>query len=99
MPLRIIIDEDLSPSIAQGLWSIGVEATSIRDRGMLHEGLYADVVVFDPATIADRATYEQPNQLSVGVRELFVNGVAVLRDGVHTGAKPGRVVHGPGFRR
>ena len=69
---------------------------SIRDRGLLNEGMYADVVLFDPATIIDRATYEQPNQLSVGVRELFVNGVAVLQDGVHTGAKPGRVVLGPG---
>src|SRR5439155_183476 len=59
-------------------------------------GMYADVVLFDPATIIDRASYEQPNQLSVGVRELLVNGVAVLRDGVHTGAKPGRVVLGPG---
>ncbi len=71
---------------------------SIRDRGLLNEGMYADVVLFDPATIIDRATYEQPNQLSVGVRELLVNGVAVLRDGVHTGAKPGRVVLGPGVR-
>ena len=69
---------------------------SIRDRGLLNEGMYADVVLFDPATIIDRASYEQPNQLSVGVRELFVNGVAVLQDGVHTGAKPGRVVLGPG---
>ncbi|HEY6159269.1 MAG TPA: D-aminoacylase [Gemmatimonadales bacterium] len=69
---------------------------SIRDRGLLNEGMYADVVLFDPATIIDRATYEQPNQLSVGVRELFVNGVEVLRDGVHTGAKPGRVVKGLG---
>ena len=70
---------------------------SIRDRGLLTEGMYADVVLFDPATILDRATYEEPNQLSVGVRELFVNGVEVLRDGVHTGAKPGRAVRGPGF--
>jgi N-acyl-D-amino-acid deacylase len=71
---------------------------SIRDRGLLTEGMYADVVLFDPVTIIDRATYEEPNQLSVGVRELFVNGVEVLRDGVHTGAKPGRVVRGPGAR-
>ena len=70
---------------------------SIRDRGLLTEGMYADVVLFDPATIIDRASYEEPNQLSVGVRELFVNGVEVLRDGVHTGAKPGRAVRGPGF--
>jgi dihydroorotase/N-acyl-D-amino-acid deacylase len=71
---------------------------SIRDRGLLSQGMYADIVVFDLATIIDRATYEQPNQLSVGVRELFVNGVEVVRDGVHTGAKPGRVVKGPGAR-
>jgi N-acyl-D-aspartate/D-glutamate deacylase len=61
--------------------------------------MYADVVLFDPTTIIDRATYQQPNQLSVGVRELFVNGVEVVREGGHTGAKPGRVVRGPGFRQ
>jgi dihydroorotase/N-acyl-D-amino-acid deacylase len=72
---------------------------SLRDRGQLHEGMYADVVLFDPTTIIDRATYQQPNQLSVGVRELFVNGVEVVREGGHTGAKPGRVVRGPGFRQ
>lgn len=71
---------------------------SIHDRGILAPGMFADVVVFDPATIADRATYEQPKQLSVGVRQVFVNGVQVIRDGAHTGAKPGRVVRGPGYR-
>lgn len=70
---------------------------SIQDRGLLREGLYADVVVFDPETVADRATFEQPHQLSVGVHHVFVNGVAVVRDGRHTGAKPGRVVRGPGW--
>jgi len=72
-------------------WAVA-ERLSIHDRGMLHEGMYADVVVFDPNTIIDRATYEQPNQLSVGVREVLVNGVEVVRDGRHTGAKPGRIV-------
>ena len=72
---------------------------SIQDRGVLREGMYADVVVFDPATIADRATFEVPHQLSVGMRYVFVNGTAVVRDGRHTGAKPGRVVRGPGYRR
>jgi dihydroorotase/N-acyl-D-amino-acid deacylase len=71
---------------------------SIQDRGILREGFFADVVVFDPARIADQATFEQPHQLSAGVRDVFVNGVAVVRDGRHTGAKPGRVVRGPGYR-
>ncbi|HXV85468.1 MAG TPA: amidohydrolase family protein, partial [Gemmatimonadales bacterium] len=69
---------------------------SIEDRGVLKEGLFADVVVFDPATIADRATFEQPHQLSVGVQHVFVNGVAVVKNGRHTGAKPGRALRGPG---
>ena len=73
------------------------ERLLIPDRGLLREGMYADVVVFDPATILEQSTYERPNQLSTGVREVFVNGVEVVRDGVHTGAKPGRVVRGPGW--
>ena len=71
---------------------------SIQDRGLIRVGMYADVVVFDPGTVADRATFEDPHQLSVGVEEVFVNGVAVLRSGEHTGAKPGRIVRGPGYR-
>jgi N-acyl-D-amino-acid deacylase len=70
---------------------------SIRDRGLLREGHFADVVVFDLSTIADRATYEKPHQVSAGVRDVFVNGVAVVRDGKHTGAKPGQIVRGPGY--
>ena len=71
---------------------------SIWERGLLRPGMYADVVVFDPGTIIDRSTYERSHQLSVGVHHVLVNGVAVLRDGSHTGAKPGRVVRGPGWR-
>jgi dihydroorotase/N-acyl-D-amino-acid deacylase len=71
---------------------------SLTDRGVLKVGLKADVIVFDPATITDHATFERPHQLSTGVRDMFVNGVAVLRDGAHTGAKPGQVVRGPGYR-
>ncbi len=74
------------------------ERLSIQERGMLRAGMYADVVVFDPNTIIDKATYEKPHQLSVGMREVFVNGVEVLKDGVHTGAKPGRALRGPGTR-
>ena len=65
---------------------------SIPDRGMLRQGMLADVVVFDPGTIIDRATYERPHQLSEGVRHVLVNGVAVVSDGRHTGALPGRAV-------
>ncbi|MEZ4416707.1 MAG: D-aminoacylase [Gemmatimonadota bacterium] len=71
---------------------------SLGDRGVLREGMMADIVVFDPETVLDVATFEQPHQLSVGIRDVFVNGVAVVRDGEHTGAKPGRVVRGPGWR-
>jgi dihydroorotase/N-acyl-D-amino-acid deacylase len=73
------------------------ERLSIRDRGLLREGLYADVVVFNPDTIADRATFEQPHQLSTGVEYVFVNGTAVIHEGSHTGAQPGRIVRGPGY--
>jgi N-acyl-D-amino-acid deacylase len=70
----------------------------LHDRGLLRPGLAADVVLFDPATIGDRATYAASHQLSVGVRDVWVNGGRVLRDGQHTGATPGRIVDGPGRR-
>jgi dihydroorotase/N-acyl-D-amino-acid deacylase len=68
----------------------------IQERGVLREGMYADIVVFDPETVIDNATYEEPHRLSTGIRDVFVNGVAVVRNGAHTGAKPGRAVRGPG---
>ncbi len=74
------------------------ERLLIGDRGLLRPGMYADVVVFDPATIHENATYEKPLQLSTGVRDVFVNGVEVVHAGRHTGAKPGRIVRGPGWR-
>ena len=66
-------------------------------RGLLQEGYFADVVVFDPGTVSDRATFEEPHQLATGVVHVFVNGEQVLRDGEHTGATPGRFVKGPGW--
>ncbi|MEO8452432.1 MAG: amidohydrolase family protein, partial [Gemmatimonadota bacterium] len=69
---------------------------SIPDRGLLREGFAADIVVFDPATIVDRATFDRPHQLSIGMKHVFVNGVAVVKDGVVTGAKPGKALRGRG---
>jgi N-acyl-D-amino-acid deacylase len=76
----------------------GLPATNLGldHRGFIQEGMFADVVVFDPATIADRATFEKPHQYAVGMKHVFVNGVQVLKDGEHTGAKPGRALWGPG---
>ena len=76
----------------------GLPATNLEldRRGFLREGMFADVVVFDPRTIADRATFEKPHQFAVGMKHVFVNGGHVLKDGEHTGAKPGRALWGPG---
>jgi N-acyl-D-amino-acid deacylase len=76
----------------------GLPATNLGldHRGFVQEGMFADVVVFDPTAIADRATFEKPHQYAVGVKHVFVNGVQVLKDGEHTGAKPGRALWGPG---
>ena len=76
----------------------GLPATNLEldHRGFLKPGIFADVVVFDPRTIADRATFENPHQFAVGVKDVFVNGVQVLKDGEHTGAKPGKALSGPG---
>jgi len=70
----------------------------LRDRGCLAPGCFADIVIFDPATIADHSTYDAPQTYATGVRDVFVNGVQVLSNGEHTGAKPGRVVRGPGWK-
>ena len=71
---------------------------SIKDRGILAKGMMADVVVFDPDTVTDNATFEQPHQLSTGIEHVWVNGAAVVADGQHTGATPGRFVKGPGAK-
>ncbi len=77
----------------------GLPATnlSLRDRGFLRKGYFADVLVFDPDTVQDHATFEKPHQYSTGMEKVFVNGELVFDDGVHTGALPGQVVRGPGW--
>ena len=79
------------------LTSLPATNLSLKQRGWLRSGYYADVVVFDPASIRDNATFEKPQQLASGVDDVFVNGVEVLENGKHTGAKPGRFVRGPGW--
>jgi N-acyl-D-amino-acid deacylase len=78
------------------LTSLPATNLGLDHRGLLKEGYFADVVVFDPKTIADKATYEKPQQYAVGMKYVLVNGVLVLKDGEHTGAKPGRALWGPG---
>ena len=97
---KYVRDEKVMPleEAIRKMTSAVADRLSIRDRGLLREGFWADVVIFDPETIADRATYEKPHQLSVGIRDVFVNGTKVVRDGRHTGAKPGQIVRGPGYR-
>jgi N-acyl-D-amino-acid deacylase len=80
------------------LTSLPAGNLKIRRRGTLAPGYFADVVVFRPDSVADHATFDQPHQYSTGVAHVFVNGTQVLRDGEHTGALPGRVVRGPGWK-
>jgi dihydroorotase/N-acyl-D-amino-acid deacylase len=71
----------------------------LTDRGVLKQGMWADIVIFDPATIRDLATFEQPNQLSEGMDYVLVNGTPVVAEGTMTGALPGKVLRGPGYPR
>ena len=98
---KYVREEKLIPleEAIRRLTSLPATNLKIPQRGFLKAGYYADVVVFDPATVQDHATYEKPHQYATGVVHVFVNGVQVLKDGEHTGAKPGRVVRGPGYRK
>jgi N-acyl-D-amino-acid deacylase len=98
---KYVRDEKVIPleEAIRRLTSLPVDNLGIQRRGRLQKGHFADVVVFDPARIQDHATYDKPHQYSTGVVHVFVNGVQVLRNGEHTGAKPGRVVHGPGWKK
>jgi len=97
---RYVRDEKLIPleEAVRRLSALPAENLKLRRRGQLRPGYHADVVVFDPATVQDHATFEIPHQYSTGMVHVFVNGTQVLRDGEHTGATPGRVVRGPGWR-
>jgi N-acyl-D-amino-acid deacylase len=96
---KFVREERLIPleEAIRKLTSLPAGVLRIDRRGRLEEGYFADVVVFDPATIQDHATFAEPHQYATGVAHVFVNGVQVLRDGEHTGATPGRVVRGPGW--
>jgi N-acyl-D-amino-acid deacylase len=97
---KYVRDERVVPleEAIRKLTSQPAETLRVTQRGKLAPQFFADVVVFDPATIADKATYERPHQYAVGMRHVWVNGVRVLKDGEHTDAKPGRVVRGPGWK-
>jgi N-acyl-D-amino-acid deacylase len=86
------------PEAVRRLTSLPAGNLKLDRRGWLKTGYYADVVVFDPAKIQDHATYEKPHQYATGVVHVLVNGVPVIKDGEHTGAKPGQVVRGPGWK-
>ena len=98
----------LGPFVRDGLLSLpeavrrmtGLPARNlqIKDRGRLQVGFHADVVAFDPATVADHATPADPHRYATGIHHVWVNGTAVVTDGAHTGATPGRFVRGPGWR-
>src|SRR5256886_3881507 len=84
------------PEAVRRLSALPATNLGLDHRGFIQDGMFADVVVFDPAIIADRATFEKPHQYAVGMKHVFVNGVQVLKEGEHTGAKPGRALAGPG---
>jgi N-acyl-D-amino-acid deacylase len=98
---RYVRDEKVIPlqEAIRRLTTLPATNLKLDRRGALKVGHYADIVVFDPDTIQDHATFEKPHQYSTGVKHVFVNGVQVLKNGEHTGSTPGRVVRGPGYRK
>jgi N-acyl-D-amino-acid deacylase len=87
------------PEAIRKMTSLAASQMKIADRGTLREGYFADIVIFDPKTVADTATFEQPHQYPVGIDTVIVNGVVTVRRGTHTGAHAGRALYGPGYRR
>jgi N-acyl-D-amino-acid deacylase len=98
---KYVRDEKVVPlqEAIRKLSSLPASNLKIADRGMLKPGYFADIVVFDPSKIQDHATFDKPHQFSTGVLDVFVNGTQVLKDGDHTGATPGRVIRGPGYKK
>ncbi|HEY7500160.1 MAG TPA: D-aminoacylase [Vicinamibacterales bacterium] len=97
---RYVRDEKVIPLEEAVRRLTGLPATNLEleGRGFVRDGMFADLAIFDPMQVADRATFEKPHQYAVGMKHVFVNGVQVLKDGEHTGAKPGRAVWGIGRR-
>ena len=96
------VRDEKALSLQQAIYKLTkLPATNLKlkKRGELKTGFYADVVVFDPKTVQDHATFEKPHQFSTGVSEVFVNGLQVLKNGVHTGATPGKFIKGPGYKK
>lgn len=81
------------------LTSLPATNLKIKDRGLIKEGYFADIVIFNPEKVNDKATFQEPHQYAEGVEHVFVNGIQVLQDGAHTGATPGRFVKGPGWKK
>jgi len=99
--LRKYVREDHALTLEDAIrkfTALPAQQMRLSDRGVLKQGMWADVVIFDPATIRDLATFEQPNQLSVGMQYVLVNGVPVIAGGKMTGKLPGKVVRGSGYR-
>jgi N-acyl-D-amino-acid deacylase len=97
---KYVRDEGIIPleEAVRRLTSFPAGNLKLDRRGALQYGFFADVVVFDPDAVQDYATPTEPHQYSTGMVHVFVNGTQVLKDGEHTGAKPGRVVRGPGWK-
>jgi len=87
------------PDAIRKFTALPAQKLRLADRGVLKQGMWADVVVFDPEKITDKATFEDPNQLSVGMDYVLVNGVAVIEREKMTGKLPGKVLRGPGYAR
>jgi N-acyl-D-aspartate/D-glutamate deacylase len=86
------------PDAVRKMTSLPAQIMGLQDRGLLRPGMAADLTIFDPKTVRDRATFEDPSQYPAGIPYVIVNGVVVIDQGQHTGAKPGRVLYGRGRR-